>query len=932
MNSSQRDGEEPNTELDSSSFDVMTWSRSAIMSKSLNQLISMRGKYEVESSELDSELQQMVYTNYSNFATGTKLIGGLKDKAKGMKEHLEILQSSLKTSQEDLTKANGNTEEGAKQVQNLIAITATLAGVQLLLALPNRLKKSLEHNELDVGVRLWVKGRSVLQKHIKLPSLVVIGEQCKPIVDTIEARLWNQIDTCSVKQILSAASSLRLAFSSPRLSHDLLSRISGGVYQQTLSRLSSSSPDETQHILVDSARLLTQCAMAADFDPEIILESAIQIFSPLIAQHVDHLIASIKESSMEHMEAALCVARLTYNVANVISSEIMDSDLGDQFAKVTLLDYVCTALVGRIFYEVAPPGCCPLSFRQDQLSDALIRGSVLKLLSTEDCLQEGGFNGGHTAAADNDHDDESVESGDRQPVQIDAKLIEQTSKGMTTHYAKLKRSQVERQLAKVVKDIDAKDIPKSEDDAPNSDTDTTSSASTETIKWGPISILFYEAITTLTSDITQLCGSASLSEGPVKCAISNLLQTVIELVREMTIQTPTVYNELVLEFVLVSEILSQHSYCPDGIDSWKELGLRNLKDRYLNDLSECVTENDIDSDYCSVIKDMVLSGPDTKPSAETNEIAVAETATASVRKVIPLPSHTSQEMKSEFVKELLQLRKLFHKNIVTVIDCFHDDDHCNQINLELQYIDGCTLGSIARRSPHQLSESTAAGYIVQVVSGMTYLHANGIVHGDLKGDTVMVCRKTGIVKVAGFAKSKKLQEAKKNSNNGSPAATGTPLWMAPEVATGSVCSAASDVWSLGILTCEVLCNGRPPWPNFSTIVQALLTIGNWSEALPPNTPSSMSKDGVYFLRSCLSPSKSSRWMSSALLRHPWLHRDSINKKHEHIVNAAHLSRSRASLSKSASASCDLKTMFVIPPEDINSKNSASADVCVLMPA
>ncbi|PBK98589.1 kinase-like protein [Armillaria gallica] len=99
---------------------------------------------------------------------------------------------------------------------------------------------------------------------------------------------------------------------------------------------------------------------------------------------------------------------------------------------------------------------------------------------------------------------------------------------------------------------------------------------------------------------------------------------------------------------------------------------------------------------------------------------------------------------------------------------------------------------------------------LDITRGMNYLHTLSIVHGDLKGDNVLItddCRAVitdfGISFVMGvttFATSS-------SSHKG-----GTVRWEAPEVLSGSTNSLPADVYSLACVYFEVF-DGTIPWNN-----------------------------------------------------------------------------------------------------------------------
>eukprot|EP01061_Rhynchopus_euleeides_P013979 TRINITY_DN24261_c0_g1_i1.p1 TRINITY_DN24261_c0_g1~~TRINITY_DN24261_c0_g1_i1.p1 ORF type:complete len:273 (+),score=54.42 TRINITY_DN24261_c0_g1_i1:48-866(+) len=214
--------------LDTPDFNVAFWARDELQERELPQLLQKREKLQDETLQLDAELQGMVYYNYSNYAEGTRLVGGLNERVEEMNAELAKLQTSLERNQAFLAETNGATCGTQEKVKNLVAITATLNGVQQLLELPGRLMKSIRDKELDVGVRLWEKGRGMLKRHANVPSLAVIRGQCEPVVDEIEAMLWGSLSSRCGDTVRSSIKSLRtLGKTSRRMDVELRARIMG---------------------------------------------------------------------------------------------------------------------------------------------------------------------------------------------------------------------------------------------------------------------------------------------------------------------------------------------------------------------------------------------------------------------------------------------------------------------------------------------------------------------------------------------------------------------------------------------------------------------------------------------------------------------------------------------------------------------------------
>ena len=155
-------------------------------------------------------------------------------------------------------------------------------------------------------------------------------------------------------------------------------------------------------------------------------------------------------------------------------------------------------------------------------------------------------------------------------------------------------------------------------------------------------------------------------------------------------------------------------------------------------------------------------------------------------------------------------------------------------------------------------------YTRQIVEGVSYLHAMGIIHRDIKGANVLVTD-AGVAKLADFGCSKQLQGLRTNTLEESlNAIKGSVPWMAPEVIKQAGHGRSADVWSVGATAIE-MASAKHPWPQFSNNLAALFQIATMSE--PPTVPSSLSPCGHAFLARCMVLNPKERASAAELLRH-----------------------------------------------------------------
>ncbi len=183
-----------------------------------------------------------------------------------------------------------------------------------------------------------------------------------------------------------------------------------------------------------------------------------------------------------------------------------------------------------------------------------------------------------------------------------------------------------------------------------------------------------------------------------------------------------------------------------------------------------------------------------------------------------------------FEREARIMATFTHPNIVQFYDLGRTPD--DVIFIVMEFIDGVPLGKLLREG--RMSVDVCIDIGEQLFGALHEAHSRGIVHRDIKPDNMLLSAGTSgelRLKVLDFGLAHRSDDVRLTQAG---RVSGTPYYIAPEMARGQAVSFKSDLYSAGVVLYEML-TGKPPFSGqsmqvmFKHVNDSPPTLSHWVE-------------------------------------------------------------------------------------------------------
>ena len=154
-----------------------------------------------EIRSLDSDMQMLVYENYSKFIAATETIRRMKTNVEAMHDDMESVKFKMDAIGKSSAQLDASLSPKQSKVAKLVRVRRLLTRLTFLSELPEKLAEMIDREQYSKAVRLYSKTINVLKQHSHVLSFKNIQERTEQMMQDLRGKVMNLLDDPSLDAV-----------------------------------------------------------------------------------------------------------------------------------------------------------------------------------------------------------------------------------------------------------------------------------------------------------------------------------------------------------------------------------------------------------------------------------------------------------------------------------------------------------------------------------------------------------------------------------------------------------------------------------------------------------------------------------------------------------------------------------------------------------
>ncbi|KAL0565170.1 hypothetical protein V5O48_016859 [Marasmius crinis-equi] len=213
-----------------------------------------------------------------------------------------------------------------------------------------------------------------------------------------------------------------------------------------------------------------------------------------------------------------------------------------------------------------------------------------------------------------------------------------------------------------------------------------------------------------------------------------------------------------------------------------------------------------------------------------------------------------KKLSNEYLREAILWRQMKHPNLLPFLGLYQLEQ-THQLCLISPWMEKGNLVQFLRSTQREDVDHYMLAH--DIASGLSYLHAKKILHGDLKGVNVLVTDSfRACIGDFGLARIADTHALKITSSASRP--IGTARWLAPELLIGASPSKESDMYSYACVCYEIFTGGLQPFPELPNEMAVAFQVAQGKRPSRPEEKPELSDAMWSLMQTCWDANPASR--------------------------------------------------------------------------